>query len=135
MLQGLVDHLVKPNTVHEQTTVNSVNQVDRHVLLCQLVPVDSVTDQRSSVRGLEDDPRDVKVLSVTKSFINQSFNYFGLEHVASMFHINDFFNFQLRFLVSPVVFLSQTLASLLLEKGHGTSTRQAFISNMVFAYS
>ena len=59
MLQRLVKHLVKANGVNEETSVDSINQIDFHVLTLKEQTVNVVTSKRLLLTGLEHDSWDI----------------------------------------------------------------------------
>ena len=59
MLQRLVKHLVKANGVNEETSVDSIDQIDFHVLALKKQTVDIVASQRLLLTGLKHDSWDI----------------------------------------------------------------------------
>ena len=77
MLKAFVQELVKPNTVHEQATVHTIDLIWRDALGDQLLSVNLIPLNGHLLLGLENDARNVEVLGILKSLIDPRLQHLG----------------------------------------------------------
>ena len=86
MAQGLVQHFVESDRVHEQASVYSIDVLNLHVLAMQEESVNLIPLQWLFLGRLKDDSWDVEVLSIRQSLVYPGFDDPCIQHIACVLH-------------------------------------------------
>ena len=83
--------------------------------------------------GLQNDARDIEVLSVAEGLVDEGLDDTGREEFARLFGRYQLRNFFFGVVTLGVVGFSEALATMPLEEGHGIGSCTSIISQFIFA--